>query len=606
MIAIKRASIIGDLTKNGILYSCLLTAICVLLAWILAGFSESRRDQLRGVSHSFESALLEVRAQLAEVSSTMAADAVLARGVKNQKINTYSAKLKDILSTYPITHIGIYTKDCKLFYMASQEMDATICQTQTERFHWSMGSTERILTITRPLGEGFLIAMGQEISDDWLASLGMGVAHIDITYSQASPLTPSHPLPLSYLYSPGFHLFDTHPLSQLLAPYVSPYGEASFPLWFCVFLLIISLILLAGHHYGKSHHLEVSLSQLKFRLAREAKEAGLGEPSLPQVLGALKAQVRELRLWKEQAGGEISDLKKQNKAKQSTIARLTMYKYLVEEVERTAGVFVSHLQKQSELEDDTKDFLEMIHRLATHPIASVLKGWQADIHQRGARKFLRSSLEMKAEKSHQSVLETDVELLLEGSEQMVLLSHSLLKHSGRKSREAERIEEMAAYWNKVVAGEAKACTLSEIIDYAAWQIRHVLGTDLDTRLPQWIEPKTLEPKFALVLRSLIYEIFAYLCQEVRDGILTLHYVPSPTTGLLITHGSKASLPDYLAKRVAPFYDSYGLKLEHQTPADSSDQIPCFFLSWGEESTYQRRAGAQVAGATHHSRRSPSL
>ena len=347
VITIKRASIIRDLTKNGMLYSCLLTAICVLLAWMLAGFSESRRDKLKGISHSFESTLLEVRAQLAEVSRTMAEDAMLARGVKNQKINTYSAKLKDILSTHSITHIGIYTEDCKPFYVIPQEMDATICQRQTERFHWTMG--ERILTITRRLSEGFLIAMGQEFSDDWLASLEGDITQLDITYSQAAPLTPAHHLPLSYLYSPGFHLFDTHPLSQLLAPYVSPYGEASFPLWFCVFLLILSLILLVAHHYGKSHHLEVSLSQLISQLAREAKEAGLGEPSLSHVLGALKAQLRELRLWKEQASGEILDLKKHNEVKQSTIARLTMYKYLVEEVERNAGVFVSHLQKQSEL-----------------------------------------------------------------------------------------------------------------------------------------------------------------------------------------------------------------------------------------------------------------
>lgn len=593
-------AIISDLKHHGLIYSCLLSSICVLCAWYLATFSQNRRAELKYVADTLAMELLEMKRHLAQISFDVAHDAVLSRSVMHQKPNTYSAKLKDKLatSTSTHTHIIIFTQTCEPYYQTHpQAVHQDLCHKHNlNQLKWSFAGSVPTLAITRKLSPQYFITTAQAITPEWIAALPIDFAQnrLSITTAEAAPITQALPPQLTYIYSAGVHVTDLHPLSGRLKSYVSPYGTHTFPLPTFIILFLLHIAYLIYHYRCRWRESLAAITSTSTAIASGARQLGMDPAaSIETLFQNLATKLHEAECQHRKLTMDIQTAKEDIRHHQQSIAELAAGEYLVAEVQRNAQVLANQLKHQHELEDDTKDLLELIHSLTLHPIAHILKGWQLDLAQRGPRKFLRSYLELMAPEAaadasapRESLLESHITKLLDATQRLTLLAHSLLKHSHTKTRKVQRLEAMVAYWLQYNQPTATSPAVAELIDYAAWQLRHGRGIKLEIMRPHWLEPPTLSPDFSSVLRSLIYEIFAHLATPdlATPLTLTIHYVPEPTQGLLITHRphpkavSPASEPyDTMIQR---YQLPYGLCLDYGPPAGGGEaELACTFLSW---------------------------
>lgn len=596
--------IIRDLKHHGLIYSCLLSCLCVLCAWYLATFSQNRRTELKYVADTLAMELLEMKRRLAQISFDVAHDTVLARSVIHQKPNTYSAKLKDKLATATSAHIIIFTQTCEPYYQTHpQAAHQDLCHKHNlNKLKWSFAGTGATLAITRRLSAQYFITTAQAITPEWIVSLPINFSHnrLSITTAEAAPITAALPPQLAYIYSPGVHVADQHPLSGWLKSYVSPYGTHTFPLATFIILFLLHLACLIYHYQCRWRESLATLTTTTTAIATGARQLGMDPAAdIATLFQNLAAKLREAEFQQRQLAIDVQTAKEDIYHHQQSIAELAAGEYLIAEVQRNAHVLANQLKHQHELEDDTKDLLELIHSLTVHPIAHILKGWQLDLTQRGPRKFLRSYLELMAPEAASessgegriSLLESHISKLLDATQQLTLLTHSLLKHSHTKTRKAQRLEAMVDYWLQHNQPTATTPTVAELIDYAAWQLRHGRGINLEIIRPHWLEPPALSPVFSSVLRSLIYEILAHLAtpylSQAAPPALTIHYVPEPTPGLLITHrphssaSTPAGEPHNLHTMVQRYEGPYRLCLDYGPPsaAAGETELACTFLSW---------------------------
>ena len=600
-------AVVCDLKQHGLIYSCLLSGLCVLCGWYLAGFSQQRRDELQHISATITSELIELRRLLAQVSLELIEDPVLARSVSNHKPNTYSAKLKDRIthSSGAPTHISIFTTTCKPYYQTHPQLNTLDCNPDNlDKFIWRFDDSQATIAITRKLNSQFLITTAQDITAEWISALPIDLSQhqLQANLTEAAALTSLDPPQLTYIYSSGLHITDIHPLSGWLKAYVSPYGTHRFPLQSYIILFILNIIGLLYRYYRQFNQLATKLSAITDEVSQYAIGLGMDPAtSLSQTLNQFSSQLYEAQTTQTQHTLKINSLNRQNHQQQITIAQLSSIQHLQQEVQRNAKILANQLHNQQELEDNTKDFLELLHSLTLHPLSQILQKWQLDLVRRGPRKFLRSSLEVMAETdrkwapSNQSVFEQDIEKLMTTAEKITLLTHSLLKHSHDKSRKNEQLEKMVRYWMDHTQLSEPQPLLSSMIDYAAWQVRHGHAICLKITRPHWLEPPPLSPSFGETLRYVIYEIFAYLTRATAhdstgDSIhFTVHYVPEPAPGILMTQNqplkpasstSETALTK-LHDMIATYTALYGLSLDHQPRAtpNSPDHLTCTYLSW---------------------------
>ncbi|MCY4380859.1 MAG: hypothetical protein OXC40_04755 [Proteobacteria bacterium] len=610
------------LQQNIIWLPAILIGICMMTIPLFNDFIETRRKYLQNISEILERELLMAKSHLANVSMIIAEDQVLSHSVAQKKKNSYSAELKNQLSLHNISHIGIYNNKCQSFFTVAADNSSTrFCEQQSvNRLLWYTHDRNTTLFITRPLGEQYLVSVALNINNYILNSppLSRALTAGTLKWHQ-QPQNDIKTPAVSYLYAPGIKIYDHHKLSGLLNKYTSPYSETSGNPWPLFMMFFLSILLASRHYYLRFFKAKLKLTAIDNLLQQAGQKLKMKPPiSFISFTQTMEKKIQELANHHSRDQTEIARLKLQGQQLKKRMAKLSYLETITSEVERNALILQRNLLKQSDLEDNTKDFLEMIHRLTQKPVAEILKSWQKDIDERGARKFLRSSLERSSDENrHISVLEAHIESLLAALEQLTLLSNALLAECQSKNQHNDYIKELAGYWSDLF-GQQQTTTpkLRKVVDLASWQIRETLPLQVEIQKPNWLEPSTFNSELGQMIRCILYELFSFLAMDHQEQDhqhlrLTLHFLPESShadnhyvsyfdhglfSGLLITHDISQGLQEqnhnrwsrfnHLAKKTKELGESFRLKLEFHKPIKDghTDHIECYFLSWRLPST----------------------
>ena len=563
----------------------LFAATLMISSVLLQNLVVQRRTELRELSLKLEQNLLQAKLQLAQVAKELSSDAVLISSIQEQHKNTYSSKIRHYLRLGAISHMGIYNKNCGHFYSANLELkEGSYCRQQeaSSSFRWLQAPGGKLLVLIKKLGPEHLLSVGVHITESWVRSNFFDSSFLGVKMEAFKKDQTHMGALLTYPITHHPVVYDHHPLTRFLKGYSAPGAQKSFNiLWIMITFLLSLGLWLKVQQKNHRHHTQ-QLQTYRQRLQKEAQSlqpiAPQHEPTLEGVLEAHQTRLAKLKQINIQRRELIEQLTDQLKRTKNRISHLGYYKAVHEEVQRNAEILRDQRKRQGLSLGDLEDLIELWHQTSHHQIHQVLTRWNEDMKTKGARKFLRSYLEISAPKlPKKSLLEADMDTMLSGVEKLQSLRVSLHQNLGHIHKQSRYFDQLMEAWARL--STLPTPTLEDTLKQVSWQIR-LCGAHLPSwHRPAWQEPDFFPRPLAQVMRCVLYEV---LSAFPHKATLTLHYLPYPTERLLISTPTWKQPENHkalvnCASLAADIGKVYGVRFEPQR--SSTEKRLCYSLSW---------------------------
>ena len=530
-----------------------LSFVALLTIVSLDGFFDHRRKILELFIDDLHQDISFHISKISSYAHQLSSDQILINSVDNGLANTYSSDLKNLIDPDTITDIGIYDKSCGVFFEVSIEHPRSICSVQSiDQVQWISNynekgeKTEKILAITKKLGENNLISVGYK-PDFYHTKLvdHLQVDEVAIAEAYQFDLNKSY---LSYLYSFEPVIIDNHPISKYYHRYTAPYSSNS--LSSAPYLVILMCCVLLLFYY---YHRKLSQYRAKFITNHQLikKELininpGLSVFTLGQLIDSYKKKLKKIKIVNCDHRKKIDYLSTSLESLNKQMSQLALYKALIWEVERNAQLLHQESFNQDLIIDNIDHHIKTIHKIYTFNDSNILARWRKDIDSMGYRKFLRTYLEVPSkENSTKSVFAHDLDILSAGSENIRNISMAISNGCKEIYDQSRNYKMLIKHWSTMFSQDNSKIDTNSLIYHTLWQIRTNYNYKINLQVTDAQELKNHLPKsFAQMIRCVLYESISYIIKGDKETSLYFQFLKQPVNRILIT----ARYSDYLTNQ----------------------------------------------------------
>jgi hypothetical protein len=422
----------------------------IIMAWgvTLEKSINSRRGDVRNARTAYMKSLTNTRTQLSGTISKVTSDTTLKQNMRWKLSNSVKRRLKISVQQGVVDQIHIWNSSCKLLASANlmNALPSNCPKSEkgnfiTDRFVWTTIKDAPVLTVVKKLVSGrksyYVMGMVQ-IDQNWLnlqGDLKKIYAKLDLTISNENAVSGAIVIregrnasgnSIATLGTQEFmdKFFGGNFLSA--EPFKNPFF---WPTWI-LSAFFITMIWLQNKKWREDTAFKQreliewckSLSPIANVIVKGKKveedglDLRLAQKYVSQAIQTKNDAMRGATRKRGALEGTINDLELEIQSFQKRLAELAELDSLAIQLQRTTGSFLDKMELLHSRSEDLSDVLDSSVAVNSQTLSGILAEWERGISERGTRKFIRGLGETEGANGFETLLEEQINTIIELSE----------------------------------------------------------------------------------------------------------------------------------------------------------------------------------------------